>query len=215
MGNDPLVDAALNLTHFHREHEKFYGQEPRADAVTLQRHARALQGLADRWSVAVPEAQTALSPFEGSNDLNDPTALQLAGVLFMEGEGEPAEITKIKNELRTFARGQEETGRWLSNAMSASWATHRIIASDWQAAEMSSLAARLLLRAVDILEHVDFKPASLRDDLAGDRTSPGSLYSAAELIGRAADLLCDGAGLVRDNERRWRVVHARIQQLQA
>jgi hypothetical protein len=196
----------------------------------LQRCSRALQALADHWSATTPAAQQSLSPFEGSQDLNDPAALQLVGVLFMEGEGEPAEITKMKADLRTLASGQEETGRWLADAMSASWATaaefmsypevadllgerHRIIASDWQAADMSSLAARLLFRAVEILERVDFKPTSLREDLAGDRTSPGYLYSAAELIGRAADLLCDSAGLVRENERRWRVVHARMEQV--
>ena len=48
-------------------------------------------------------------------------------------------------------------------------------------------------------------PPALREDLAGPRHVPGYLYSAAELAGRAADLLSDGAGLVRDNERRWRV----------
>lgn len=47
---DPLLDAMLNLARFHREHEKFYAQEPRTQAVLLQRHARALQALADRWS---------------------------------------------------------------------------------------------------------------------------------------------------------------------
>ncbi len=26
---DPLLEAILNLSHFHREHEKFYAQEPR------------------------------------------------------------------------------------------------------------------------------------------------------------------------------------------
>jgi hypothetical protein len=41
-------------------------------------------------------------------------------------------------------------------------------------------------------------------DLAGEKVSIGRLYSAAELIGHAADLCCDSAGLVAGNERRWR-----------
>ncbi len=34
--------------------------------------------------------------------------------------------------------------------------------------------------------------------------------SAAELVSRAADLSSDSAGLVNDNERRWRVFHDRM-----
>jgi hypothetical protein len=37
---DPLLDAILNLSKFHRDHEKFYAREPRLHAVTRQRHAR-------------------------------------------------------------------------------------------------------------------------------------------------------------------------------
>jgi hypothetical protein len=48
---------------------------------------------------------------------------------------------------------------------------HRIIANDWQAASMSSLAGRLLHRAVDVLDRVDLAPAAPRTDLEGRRTS--------------------------------------------
>ena len=75
---------------------------------------------------------------------------------------------------------------------------------------MSSLIARLLDRGADILESIDFNPGALRRDLGGQRVSPGRLYSAAELIGHAADLCSDSAGLVRDNERRWRVFRQRV-----
>jgi hypothetical protein len=44
---DPLLAAIENLSRFHRDHEQFYAQEPRATAVTLQRHARALAAPAD------------------------------------------------------------------------------------------------------------------------------------------------------------------------
>jgi hypothetical protein len=46
-----------------------------------------------------------------------------------------------------------------------------------------------------------------RADLAGNRVTVGRLYSVAEMLDHAADLLSDYAGLVHDNERRWRVFH--------
>lgn len=49
--------------------------------------------------------------------------------------------------------------------------------------------------------------------LRGSAALPGRLYSAAELVGRAADLLSDSAGLVHDNERRWRIFRARVDEI--
>ena len=222
----PLLDAITNLATFHREHEKFYAAAPREQAVVLQRHARTLQALADRWSDAKPSVRTPFSPYEGAEDLNDPAALQLDGVLFMEGEGEPAEVTRLKRDLRNLAEDLAGTGEWLATAMQASWDVaaallpipeladllgerHRIIANDWQASGMSALAGRILVRAAAMLDQVDFSPAPLRADLAGSRVTPRLLYSAAELIDHAADLLSDSAGLAHDNERRWRVFRTR------
>jgi hypothetical protein len=217
----PLLDAALNLSRFHREHEKFYASAPRELAITLQRHARALEALADTWSTVAVSTRQPFSPFEGAEDLNAEAALQLDGVLFMEGEGRPAEVANIVRDLRTAAEDFTATGTWLANAMQASWEVasalvtvngledvlgerHRIIANDWLAADMSCLVARLLDRAAELLDHVDFTPGGLRRDLAGPRRTPRLLHSAAELINRAADLSSESAGLVNDNERRWR-----------
>lgn len=228
--HSPLLDAVLNLSRFHREHEKFYASAPRERAVTLQCHARTLHGLADQWATAVPSTDAPLSPFAGADDLNDPAALQLEGVLFMEGEGEPAELTHLVRDLRATAEDYVGTGEWLANAMQAAWDIaaalvdipgledllgdrHRIIANDWLAANMSALVARLLGRAADILEQVDFTPAALRADLAGPRRAAALLHSAAELINRAADLCSDSAGLINDNERRWRVFRERVVQI--
>ncbi len=225
--SSPLLEAVLNLSRFHREHEKFYATSPRELAVSLQRHARTLHALADRWSTAAPSTTPAPSPFAGAEDLNDPAALQLDGVLFMEGEGKPAEIAHLVRDLRTTAEDFEATGEWLANAMQASWDVaaalievegladvlgerHRIIANDWLAADTQTLIARLLLRAAELLDHVEFTPVALRADLAGPRRAAGLLHSAAELINRAADLCSDSAGLVNDNERRWRVFRERV-----
>ena len=87
---------------------------------------------------------------------------------------------------------------------------HRIIANDWLAADMQALIARLLERVAEILDGVDFTPAALREDLAGPRRSPGLVHSAAELLNRAADLCSESAGLVNDNERRWRTFRAQV-----
>jgi len=160
----PLLDAVLNLARFHREHEKFYASAPRERAVILQRHARTLHALADRWSSATPSTAAPLSPYAGADDLNDPAALQLEGVLFMEGEGKPAELASLIRDLRTTAEDYSGTGDWLANAMQASWDIaaalvdipgledvlgdrHRIIANDWLAADASALIARQLARA--------------------------------------------------------------------
>jgi hypothetical protein len=221
-GDERLLEAVRNLSRYHRDHERFYASAPRETAVDVQRHARALQGLADRWSTVTPEQRSVLSPYEGCEDLNEPSALQLDGILFMEGEGRPAEIGAMVAELRSTAASFLSTGSWLTQAMEASWAVaatlveipgladvlgerHRIIANDWQAASMSSLAGHVLERAADVLDGLDLTPEAVRRDLAGERLLPARLRSAAEMLDHAADLASDSAGLVHDNERRWRV----------
>lgn len=230
--SSPLLRAILNLSKFHREHEEFYASAPRELAVMLQRHARALQALGDQWSVTEPSRPTPFSPYEGAEDLNNAAALQLDGVLFMEGEGRPAEITRLIRDLRTAADDQRGTGDWLATAMQSSWdiaaalidvegladmlgERHRIIANDWQAANMNALMSRVLDRAADILERVDFTPNVLRADLAGERVSSGRLYSAAELVSHAADLCSESGGLVHDSERRWRTFRQRVSEVVA
>jgi hypothetical protein len=225
---DPMLLAMVNLSAFHREHEKFYATEPREQAVRLQRHVRTLLALADRWSTAEAARVTPFSPFEGATDLNEPSALQLDGVLFMEGEGEPPEIAHLIRDLRTAAGDLLGAGDWLSAAMEAQWGVvaalveidgladllgdrHRIIANDWQAASMSEIGGRLLLRAADILDRVDFTPAALRADLAAGRLASKHLHSAAELVSHAVDLLSDSAGLLQDNEPRWRRFRHRLE----
>lgn len=222
---DPLIESALNLSRFHREHEKYYSQAPLEDAVGLQRTSQALMALAERWSRVEPSGRSAASPFAGAEDLNDERAIETAGILFMEGEGEPAEIARIKRELRAAAAALEEGGAWLASAMEQAWAVaaqltrypqladllgerHRIVVNDWQSAELQMLIGRLLARAVDLLDAIDFSPAALREDL---RTPARFLFSASELLDRAVDLTTQSATLVHDNERRWRVFRERAE----
>lgn len=71
-----------------------------------------------------------MSPFAGSEDLNSEAATALDGVLFMEGEGRPAELTAMIRELRdqadTFAAGAEMQASWTMAASmldSTGWPT--------------------------------------------------------------------------------------------
>ncbi len=131
-----------------------------------------------------------------------------------------------------YADDAKEGGEWLAMAMQTSWemATvlfdvepladllgerHRVIANNWQGASMMSLAGRILARAADLLDRVDFSPTAVRADLAGDNLSSRRLYSAAEMIDHAADLFSEFAGIVHDNERRWHVFRARVEQIVA
>ena len=150
----------------------------------------------------------------------------------MEGEGEPAEISRIKAELETLAASSEQAGSWLADAMEASWAVaealldypqladllgerHQIIGNNWQNACTARLVARYLRRAVTVMERIDFSPAALREDLAGARSAPGYLYAAAELINHAADLSAASSVLTHEDERRWRVFRERVERITA
>jgi hypothetical protein len=227
---DALLDIAANLSQYHREHEKYYAEAALSDAISLQRAARTLIALAERWGSAEPAAAPAPSPFAGAPDLNDERAIETSGVLFMEGEGEPAEITRIKAELGTIAASSDQSGSWLAAAMEASWdmaeallpypqladllaERHKIIGNNWRNAATAQLIARCLRRAVAIMERVDFSPPALRKDLAGARSAPGYLYSAAELINHAADLSAASSVLTHEDERRWRIFHQRLEQI--
>ncbi len=110
----PLLTAMLNMSAFHREHEKFYSTSPREQSVVLQRHSRTLHALADQWTATPPDHPTVFSPYEGAPDLNAPVALQLDGVLFMEVENEPGEISHLKRDLRIFADDASGAGEWLA-----------------------------------------------------------------------------------------------------
>jgi hypothetical protein len=69
--SDALLAVAANLSRCHREHEKYYSEAPLADAIALQRTARTLIALAERWTTTEPARTPAASPFAGTLDLND------------------------------------------------------------------------------------------------------------------------------------------------
>jgi hypothetical protein len=227
---DGLLAVVENLAHYHGEHEKYYATAPLDSALRLQRISRGLKALAERWREAEPQARPLPSPFAGATDLNDERAIESLGILFMEGEGEPVELAAVKAELRAFADSHRSMGRWLSGAMDAGWAMaqrlldypelaellaerHRIITTDWQTASMSTVMGHAVDRAVDILDRIDFTPAAVREDLATGRHDSRLLFSACELLDHAADLAAVSATLTHENDRRWRLFHDRVQQL--
>lgn len=206
-GADSRLAAVLDLSRHHREDEKYYARSPLEHAIELQRAARALTTLADRWGeMAAPQAD---------------------GALFLAREGQPVELARLTRDLGALADDCAATGAWLAEAMEASWEAtatlrhpgladllgerHRIIANDWQAAGLSTMVSRMTLRAIDLLAPLDLSSEGVRSDLAGPRVLPRYLHSAAELLDRAADLASESAGLVRDNERRWRVLRSRVE----
>jgi len=212
---DPLLSVVLNLARFHREHEKFYAESPLHDAITLQRGSSALKALAERWSVVVVQDDPLPSPFAGATDLNDDRATETLGILFMEGQGEPAEITRLKADLGGLADAYRSTdGAWVQArpffAAGAKGAPTLVVRTS---ASMATLAARNIDRSLAILARVDFAPAVLRADLAGERIAPRYLFSTSEMLDHAADLAAQSAILTHENERRWRVFHQRVQQL--
>jgi hypothetical protein len=232
MVDSSMLELFSNLSRFHREHEKFYGEVPLQDASSLLRASRTLKALAEHWRTATPEPAAVPTAYAGAPDLNDERAIESAGVLFMESGEPPAEIERIKRELETRAADAESTGKWLGDAMEVTWSVasqllefpqladlvaerHSIIVHDWQNASLLLLVSRLLRRAADVLGKVDFSVAALRADLAGGRHSANLLFSAAELIDHAVDLGLESSTLVRQNERRWRVFNERVSALAA
>lgn len=225
-------EAMLNQSKYHHEHEKFYAKAPLKQALELQEASVVLKALADRWSrVEAQQPGQAGNPYMGTEDLNEMATIQHTGVLFMEGEGEPAEIGALKQDLQAMVTSFEQGGEWLVQAMRGSWEAarpllqipaladvlgerHRIVANDWLSANMQSLISLLIGRALEVLERVEFSPQAVRADLSsGHRVFPGYLYSASELLDRAADLVSESAALVHDNERRWRVFRGRLEEI--
>lgn len=225
---EPLLQVIANLARFHREHEQFYSQAPLRQADELQARSRALKSLAGRWSVT-DVGESAGNPFAGAEDLNAPGLVAESGILFMEGEDEPVELQRLKRmsgSLRRTATRPESGSRtpWSRRGRpSACWQPIRrlrICSASAIASSPTTGSRRGCWRwwpgccaAPALLDRVTFSPAALRSDLRSERNAPAYLYSASELLDRAADLLAESATLVRDNERRWRVFGTRIHRL--
>jgi hypothetical protein len=227
MSKENFLEITSNLSMFHREHEKFYGQAPLQTAIEIQDASKTLKTIADRWIGLSDTKEARGNPYMGCEDLNEKATIQHDGLLFMEGEGEPTEISQLKRKLKNISDDFDKAGVWLLKAMENSWEAaiqlmkipmleavlgerHRIIINDWQASHLSILVAKLLDRALLILNQIDFQPNAIREDISTRKRYPDLLYSASELLDRGADLSSEFAMLIHDNERRWRVFRQRV-----
>ena len=117
-----------NLAEFHCEHEKFYSQAPLQDAVTLEARSRILKALAERAKGTSNRGAVSESLRRG-NRPKAPGLTAESGVVFMEGEGEPAEIARLKRDRTWLDSGAYRRGvgvpigsddRWLGRSPSGS-----------------------------------------------------------------------------------------------
>lgn len=120
------IESLLQVARYHQQHERFYAMEGLEVAARLRREANALKALADRWNDATSAAASPASDdprfhAAGCADLNAQAAVASAGILFMEGENEPEEMTALKRRLTGFADQHVELGAWLDDMMDRAW----------------------------------------------------------------------------------------------
>ena len=71
-----FLETILNLSKYHREHEKFYAKSPLECAIQLQKASGILKTLADRWEKVQAENPKEANPFMGCEDLNETASIQ-------------------------------------------------------------------------------------------------------------------------------------------
>jgi hypothetical protein len=103
MSINNFLEIISNLSTYHREHEKFYGQAPLKTAIKIQETSKTLKILTDRWNGIKDIKKREGNPYIGCEDLNEQSTVQHDGLLFMEGEGEPSEIFQLKRKLKNIA----------------------------------------------------------------------------------------------------------------
>jgi hypothetical protein len=219
----PVDDATRrNIAIYHREHERYYSWRGMLDAADIHGEANRLKTIGSLWTdeapVAVPEADFSDPRMQavGCVDLNALRAIAGIGILFMEGENEPAEIAGIKEKLRAMGPTWKRTGRWLAEKMDAAWSREffllergprdaaesrfGIIVTNSRISRQMSLGGRCLEIASDILDASDFRPAAIR----ANRTASGErILRAAWVLDLVAQLAARGAADLSENEMRW------------
>lgn len=209
-GQRPPLDKLLGIAEYHREHERFYASEGLRQALALRQGAEALKRLADRWldrEAGEGRAESdATFQVMGSPDLNDWAAIATSGILFMEGEGEPAEIDRLRERLRGQAAEYERYARWLGEKMEAAWpreaalltpdmidlaySRHMVLLRTTLHGEKVAVAGRLLAAAERALSAGRFDPATIR---SRRQEMANLIYTAGLMLDAAAALLAEQA----------------------
>lgn len=221
--DNTTLQQLLKIARFHREHERFYATKGLEDASSLRRDASALMALADRWAAGGARqsetAETYRDPglqAAGCEDLNDSAALAMAGILFMEGEQEPAEISRLKRKFSEIGESLTASSRWLEAKMDAGWRReaqllntefaeaayprHIALAHTTLSAAKMDVAGRLVRAAHDALAAYDYRPQAVR----ADPPAVGRLLrSAAWLLDAAAAVLAEQAADLAKSDPHW------------
>lgn len=221
-GARPAPEVLRNIATYHREHERFYTFYEMKEALDICGESNRLKTVATVWIDEAPLA--ALSGdfadprFQavGCVDLNALRAIAGIGVLFMEGEQEPAEIRRIKANLAYLAQEWTRSGAWLAEKMQTAWARESIllrddaihaaeprfatIATNWRGARHAELSGKCLGLALEILSALDLSPAGVR---ARRRESGRRLLDAAWVMDQAVQVTGRRACDLGENEMRW------------
>ncbi|QKG22359.1 hypothetical protein [Actinomadura verrucosospora] len=209
----------LQVARAHREHERFHSLAKLEEAAALRRDSNVLKMLADHWSDAGAMRAGPADPRHGAvgcPDLNGPAVVTATGVLFMEGESEPAELTAMKARLGEAGTRYRRLSRWLAQEMEAEWprlavlTTPRHIAAararfmaltrTTAAGDAYGLAAHLLTTAAAALRDQDLTPAGVR---AGPATAAAMLRNASWLVDTAAGVIAEAAARLGASDPDW------------
>jgi hypothetical protein len=225
-----------NIATYHREHERYYTVHKYESALELAREANKLRVVADAWLCgdkplpSYPGTDFDLPPFRaaGCDDLNPLPAIATIGILFMEGQGEPAEIRTLKAKLRARGDGAVQAGEWLGGMMAAAWPRgsilfdekyadaarpgYRTIATNWIGSLETLLSGRLLLLAVGHMNAIDFTPKAIRTRKV---ESAQTLALAAGILGLAANLEATSAVDLSGNDDCWTSYRTQLRRLGA
>lgn len=230
------VAALDNIATCHREHERYYTVHKYESAAELAREANKLRVVADVWLCgdkapgSYPGTDFDLPEFRpiGCDDLNPLPAIAGIGILFMEGQGEPAEIRMLKARFSARGGGAVQAGEWLAGMMAAAWLResvllcekyadaarprYRTIATNWIGSLETVLSGRLLMLAVGHMNAIDFTPKAIR---ARKVESARTLALAAGIIGLAANLEAASAVDLSGNDECWTSYRAQLRRLGA
>jgi hypothetical protein len=218
------IDVLDNIAIYHREHERYYTVYKYERAAELAREANKLKVIADVWrSDRRPLPHLADTDFArpafgaaGCDDLNPLHAVASIGILFMEGQSEPAELRTLKAKLGALGGGSIQAGEWLAGMMAAAWsresvllderftdaaqARYRTIATNWTGSLDTILMGGLLVLAVGHLSAIDFAPGAVR---ARKIESAQTLSLAAAILGLAANLEAMSGVDLSGNDECW------------
>jgi hypothetical protein len=214
------VDNLLQVARAHRQHERYYAMQGLEAAAALRRDANALKSLADRWLDPPTNGADAIDDprfhAAGCTDLNADAAIGTSGILFMEGENEPTELTTLKSKLSDFATQHYEISKWLFVMMDRAWDREAILLSPGSAtaglrrhmalarttltAGDLGVAARLVGAAHKALCAQDFRPEAIR----ADRDSAAKIVrTAAWLLDAATGVLAEQAAQIGYSDADW------------